>query len=95
MEHGTRQLLNQCPVIPLKDLLGLLKWQTLDVARINHFLDTTYMSDEKKRGHPSTAERRQNKRDNVYNYPPTEKKKREKKPADGALVRFPKIVLRN
>ena len=67
LEHGTRQLLNQCPVIPVGDLLDLLQ-APCDVARLNHLLETQYKSDKKKRGHLSTAERKQNKRLNLGNY---------------------------
>ena len=69
LEHGTRQLLNQCPVIPAKDLLDMLKAQDLDVERLNNLLDTTYMSDKKKRSHPTTAQRKQSKRARLGNYP--------------------------
>ena len=68
LEHGTRQLLSQCPVIPVKDLLVLLKGPC-NVEHLNDLLDTTYMSDKKKRGHPSTAQRKQNKRANLGQYP--------------------------
>ena len=68
LEHGTRQLLNQCPVVPANDFLALLK-EPCNVEYINELLDTAYMSDKKKRGHPSTAQRKQNKRANLGNYP--------------------------
>ena len=68
LEHGTRQLLNQCPVIPVSDLLDMLK-VPCNVERLNSLLDTKYMSDKRKRGHPSTAQRKQNKRANLGNYP--------------------------
>ena len=68
MENGPRKLLNQCPVIPANDLLQCLK-VPCNVEQLNYILDTTYMSDKKKRGHPSTAEKKQNKRANLGNYP--------------------------
>ena len=67
LEHGTRQLLSQCPVIPVSDLLHLLK-APCNVDNLNFLLDNTYMSDKKKRGYPSTAQRKQNKRANLGNY---------------------------
>ena len=68
LDYGTRQLLNQCPVIPADELLAMLN-ETCDVEHLNNLLDTTYMSDKKKRGHPSTAQRKQNKKANLLNYP--------------------------
>ena len=62
LEQGTRQLINQCPVIPATDLLSLLRAPDLDVTYFNDLLDSTYASDKKKRGHPTTAERKENKR---------------------------------
>ena len=64
LEHGTRQLLNQCPVIPFVALFSLLK-VPCDVQHLNNLLETEYMSDKRKRGHASTAERKRNKRAHV------------------------------
>ena len=68
LEHGTRQLLNQCPMIPAKDLLDVLK-VPCSVEHLNDLLDTKFCSDKKKRGHPSTLERKQKKRADLGNDP--------------------------
>ena len=77
LENGTRQLINQCPVVPANEFNHLLQ-VPCDVERLNELLDSHYMSDKKKRNHPSTAERKANKRANLGNYPPTEKKSKKK-----------------
>ena len=45
--HGTRQLLNQCPVIPLNDLLNLLKIPC-EVEYLNDLLENNLRSDKKR-----------------------------------------------
>ena len=64
LEDGTRQLLNQCPVIQANDLLSLLK-VPCNVNYLNEFLLTADASDPKKRKPPSTPEREPNKRAKV------------------------------
>ena len=65
-KDGTWQLLNSCPVIPADVLLRMLE-MPCDVAYLNAILSERYSSDKKKRGHPTTQERKQNKRANVRN----------------------------
>ena len=68
LDQGTRKLINQSPVIPANVLLDLLA-VPCDVDYLNVLLDTAYQSDKKKRNHPSTAQRKQNKRANLGEYP--------------------------
>ena len=53
LDSGTRQLLMQCPVVPVECLLHHLK-SPIDFAELNTLCETTYMSDKKRKCHAST-----------------------------------------
>ena len=53
LDYGTRQLLMQCPVVPVECLLHHLK-SPIDFAELNTLCETTYMSDKKRKCHAST-----------------------------------------
>ena len=61
VEHGTRKLLIQSPVIPMQDLLVLLR-KPCNVERLNEILVNSQKSDSRKRGFPTMA---QNKKANL------------------------------